>query len=72
MLLEAGPDYTDIEQLPDELKLGHRQEAADPMPLKSLVMAPANRADFLFKAPAEGTYQIFGLPVPESKHGGDE
>ena len=36
------------------------------VPLKSLVMAPANRADFLFQAPAEGTYQIFGLPVPES------
>lgn len=29
LLLEAGPDYTDIEQLPDELKLGHRQEASD-------------------------------------------
>ena len=29
LLLEAGPDYTDLEQLPDELKYGYRQEAAD-------------------------------------------
>ncbi len=29
LLLEAGPDYTDLEQTPDELKLGHRQEASD-------------------------------------------
>ena len=29
LLLEAGPDYADLEQLPDELKYGHRQEAAD-------------------------------------------
>jgi choline dehydrogenase len=29
LLLEAGPDYTDLEHLPDELKFGHRQEATD-------------------------------------------
>jgi len=29
LLLEAGPDYIDLEHLPDELKYGHRQEAAD-------------------------------------------
>ncbi|MEO2141204.1 MAG: GMC family oxidoreductase N-terminal domain-containing protein, partial [bacterium] len=29
LLLEAGPDYTTLEQTPDELKLGHRQEASD-------------------------------------------
>ena len=29
LLLEAGPDYPDIDQLPDALKLGHRQEATD-------------------------------------------
>ncbi|MCI0788880.1 MAG: mycofactocin system GMC family oxidoreductase MftG, partial [Chloroflexi bacterium] len=29
LLLEAGPDYPDLERLPDELKLGHRQEASD-------------------------------------------
>ena len=29
LLLEAGPDYTDLEHLPDELKFGHRQEASD-------------------------------------------
>ena len=29
LLLEAGPDYIDLEHLPDELKFGHRQEAAD-------------------------------------------
>ena len=29
ILLEAGPDYTDLDTLPDELKFGHRQEASD-------------------------------------------
>ena len=29
LLLEAGPDYADLEHLPDELKFGHRQEASD-------------------------------------------
>lgn len=29
LLLEAGPDYTGLEHLPDELKFGHRQEASD-------------------------------------------
>ena len=29
LLLEAGPEYTDLESLPDELKLGYRQEASD-------------------------------------------
>ena len=29
LLLEAGPDYTDLEHTPDELKMGHRQEASD-------------------------------------------
>ena len=29
LLLEAGHDYPDIDQLPDALKLGHRQEATD-------------------------------------------
>jgi len=29
LLLESGPDYTDLEHLPDELKFGHRQEATD-------------------------------------------
>ena len=29
LLLEAGPDYTDLDHLPDVLKLGHRQEASD-------------------------------------------
>jgi len=29
LLLEAGPEYTDLETLPDELKLGYRQEASD-------------------------------------------
>ena len=29
LLLEAGPDYIDLEHLPDELKYGYRQEAAD-------------------------------------------
>ncbi|PKB71244.1 MAG: mycofactocin system GMC family oxidoreductase MftG [SAR202 cluster bacterium Io17-Chloro-G6] len=29
LLLEAGPDYTELEHLPDELKFGHRQEASD-------------------------------------------
>ena len=29
LLLEAGPDYTGLEHLPDELKLGYRQEATD-------------------------------------------
>ena len=29
ILLEAGPDYADLEQLPDELKFGHRQDASD-------------------------------------------
>ncbi len=29
ILLEAGPDYADLEHLPDELKFGHRQEASD-------------------------------------------
>ena len=29
LLLEAGPDYTGLEQLPDVLKFGHRQEASD-------------------------------------------
>jgi len=29
LLLEAGPDYLDLEHIPDELKLGHRQEASD-------------------------------------------
>ena len=29
LLLEAGPDYANLEQTPDDLKMGHRQEASD-------------------------------------------
>ena len=29
LLLEAGPDYTGLESLPDELKLGYRQDSSD-------------------------------------------
>ncbi len=29
ILLEAGPDYPNLEHLPEELKFGHRQEASD-------------------------------------------
>jgi choline dehydrogenase len=29
LLLEAGPDYSSLEQMPEEIKFGHRQEASD-------------------------------------------
>jgi len=29
LLLEAGPDYPDLELMPDELKLGYSQNASD-------------------------------------------
>ena len=37
LLLEAGPDYSSVEQMPDELKLAYRQSATD-------VMSPYNWA----------------------------
>lgn len=53
ILLEAGPDYADLEHLPDELKLGYRQEASD-------IESPFNWALFIFPVADEAPHR-FGI-----------
>ena len=55
LLLEAGPDYADLHQYPDELKYGYTQAAAE-------VGAPHN-----WSFVGTGTPQQGPLPVPRGK-----
>lgn len=56
LLLEAGPDYPDLEQLPDDLKFGYKQAA-------SVVGAPHNWSFVGIGTPQQAQPQ----PVPRGK-----